>query len=208
MVTIDWFEGSREALTDLFRLADDSPAQVQGYRELGRVLVARDGPKVVGHLQLVGPGRADAAEVKSLAVHPDRQRLGIGRRLVERAVAACRDEHRSSVLVGTAAADTRVLRFYQRVGFRFLSVERDAFSPSAGYPVTDIDGIPLRDRVWLSLTLSRGEDPAAQVRATQLRVARHTERLEELVSFYRDGLGLPEIGGFRDHDGYEGVFLA
>ena len=41
----------------------------------------------------------------------------------------------------------------------------------------------------------------------QLRVARHTERLNEVIGFYRDGLGLPEIGGFRNHDGYEGVFL-
>ena len=42
----------------------------------------------------------------------------------------------------------------------------------------------------------------------QLRVARHTERLDEVVGFYRDGIGLIEIGGFRDHDGYDGVFLA
>jgi len=42
----------------------------------------------------------------------------------------------------------------------------------------------------------------------ELRVARHTERLDEVVAFYRDGLGLPEVGGFRDHDGYDGVFLA
>jgi catechol 2,3-dioxygenase-like lactoylglutathione lyase family enzyme len=41
----------------------------------------------------------------------------------------------------------------------------------------------------------------------QLRVARHTERLAELVAFYRDGLGLRETGGFRDHAGYDGVFL-
>jgi catechol 2,3-dioxygenase-like lactoylglutathione lyase family enzyme len=40
-----------------------------------------------------------------------------------------------------------------------------------------------------------------------LRVARHTDRLEEVVAFYRDGLALPEIGRFRDHDGYDGVFL-
>ena len=40
-----------------------------------------------------------------------------------------------------------------------------------------------------------------------VRVARHTERLDEVVRFYRDGLGLREIGGFRDHDGYDGVFL-
>jgi catechol 2,3-dioxygenase-like lactoylglutathione lyase family enzyme len=42
----------------------------------------------------------------------------------------------------------------------------------------------------------------------QLRIARHTERLQEVVGFYRDGIGLTEIGGFRDHDGYDGVFLA
>jgi catechol 2,3-dioxygenase-like lactoylglutathione lyase family enzyme len=41
----------------------------------------------------------------------------------------------------------------------------------------------------------------------QVRVARHTDRLDEVVAFYRDGLGLTEVGGFRDHDGYDGVFL-
>jgi catechol 2,3-dioxygenase-like lactoylglutathione lyase family enzyme len=41
----------------------------------------------------------------------------------------------------------------------------------------------------------------------KLRIARHTDRLEEVVAFYRDGVGLREIGGFSDHDGYDGVFL-
>jgi catechol 2,3-dioxygenase-like lactoylglutathione lyase family enzyme len=41
----------------------------------------------------------------------------------------------------------------------------------------------------------------------QVRFARHTSRLEELVRFYRDGLGLAELGRFRNHDGYDGVFL-
>ena len=41
----------------------------------------------------------------------------------------------------------------------------------------------------------------------QLRVARHTERLDEVVAFYRDGIGLTEMGSFRDHDGWDGTFL-
>jgi catechol 2,3-dioxygenase-like lactoylglutathione lyase family enzyme len=41
----------------------------------------------------------------------------------------------------------------------------------------------------------------------EVRVARHTERLDEVVEFYRDGLGLTEVGSFHDHDGYEGAFL-
>ena len=42
-------------------------------------------------------------------------------------------------------------------------------------------------------------------RAVQLRIVRQTERLDEVLAFYRDGLGLAEIGGFRCHDGYDGV---
>jgi catechol 2,3-dioxygenase-like lactoylglutathione lyase family enzyme len=42
----------------------------------------------------------------------------------------------------------------------------------------------------------------------QVRIARHTDRLDAVVRFYRDGIGLPEVGGFRGHAGYDGVFLA
>jgi catechol 2,3-dioxygenase-like lactoylglutathione lyase family enzyme len=41
----------------------------------------------------------------------------------------------------------------------------------------------------------------------QLRIARHTDRLDAVIAFYRDGLGFDEVGGFRDHDGYDGAFL-
>jgi GNAT superfamily N-acetyltransferase/catechol 2,3-dioxygenase-like lactoylglutathione lyase family enzyme len=204
-VIIEWFEGPRAALADLFALADDSPEQVQRYRDLGRVLVARDGLTMIGHLQLIPGERSDEAEVKSLAVREDRQGSGVGRSLLNQAVAICREEGRSALLVATAAADTGVLHFYQRFGFRFLRVERDVFTSEAGYPPTEVDGVPLRDQIWLSLTL---DGSRAHPQATQLRVARHTERLEELVRFYRDGLGLAEVGGFRDHDGYDGAFLA
>ena len=207
MVMIEWFDGSRTELADLFALADDSPAQVERYRDLGRVLVARDGPAVIGHLQLIPGERAAEAEVKSLAVRENRQGTGIGRRLMEQAVAVCREDNFSVLLVATAAADTRALRFYQRLGFRFVRVERDVFTPEAGYPPIEVDGVPLRDRVWLSLTLQNPDRSGAQAHLMQLRVARHTERLDELVRFYRDGLGLVEVGAFRDHNGYDGVFL-
>lgn len=41
----------------------------------------------------------------------------------------------------------------------------------------------------------------------QLRIARHTDQLDELVGFYRDRVGFREIGRFSNHDGYDGVFL-
>ena len=41
----------------------------------------------------------------------------------------------------------------------------------------------------------------------QIRVARPTDRLEEVVRFYREGLGLRVLGSFEGHAGYDGVML-
>jgi catechol 2,3-dioxygenase-like lactoylglutathione lyase family enzyme len=41
----------------------------------------------------------------------------------------------------------------------------------------------------------------------QVRVARPTDRLEEVVAFYRDALGLVQVGSFEGHAGYDGVML-
>ena len=43
---------------------------------------------------------------------------------------------------------------------------------------------------------------------TQVRIARPTDRLAEVVRFYRDALGLEQIASFEDHAGYDGVMLA
>jgi hypothetical protein len=48
--------------------------------------------------------------------------------------------------------------------------------------------------------------PAA-LPAVQVRVARPTNRLDEVVRFYTEGLRLPVVGGFEDHDGYTGVMI-
>ncbi len=42
---------------------------------------------------------------------------------------------------------------------------------------------------------------------TAIRIARPTDHLEAVVRFYQEGLGLQELGGFRDHDGFDGVML-
>lgn len=41
----------------------------------------------------------------------------------------------------------------------------------------------------------------------QVRIARPTDRLDEVVHFYRDVLGLTELGHFAGHAGYDGVML-
>src|SRR5690349_11638452 len=45
------------------------------------------------------------------------------------------------------------------------------------------------------------------LKITHVRIARPTDRLEEVVAFYEEGLGLPRIGSFQGHAGYDGVMI-
>ena len=142
--------GPRSELRWLFELAEDSAQELDAYIERGRVFIALEGEEVVGHLQLTDTGDPVEVEVKNMAVDSGHQGRGIGRALMEAAIELARGEGRARLLVATAAADAGNLRFYQRLGFRIRSVERDAFTPATGYgPGLLIDGIELRDRVWL-----------------------------------------------------------
>jgi hypothetical protein len=42
---------------------------------------------------------------------------------------------------------------------------------------------------------------------TTLRVARPTDQLDEVVRFYTVGIGLEPLGGFENHEGFDGVML-
>jgi GNAT superfamily N-acetyltransferase len=155
VVTIDVFDGDRETLRPLFRMADDSDQEIDRYWLDGEILTAVDDGVVVGHLQLVNAGPDGVVELKSMAVLDTRQGHGVGRALVEAAVRRSQSRGARRLVVATAAADTGTLRFYQRVNFRMVRIERDAFGPETGYADgTLIDGIPLRDRVWLERELS------------------------------------------------------
>jgi GNAT superfamily N-acetyltransferase len=149
-VTIEVKEhaGARSELRPLFELAEDSASELDSYIDAGRVLVAIEGGRAVGHLQLIG------GEVKNMAVFELHQRRGIGRALMDAAIDRARAQGRSTLLVATATADIGNLRFYQRLGFRMREIERDAFTSANGYSEQHIDGIELRDRIWLDLGIA------------------------------------------------------
>jgi ribosomal protein S18 acetylase RimI-like enzyme len=171
-VEISWYRSSRRELWELFALAEESPAVIEELIDQGRVLVATLGDEIVGCLQLLYPDPDTEGEIELaiLAVAEEHQGRGIGTALVERAIAEAREQGLRTMRVGTSSADISNLRFYQRRGFRMLRIERDAFMPADGYPDgLTIDGIPLRDRVWLTLAL---EGPGEESGRPQLNPRR------------------------------------
>ncbi|MGA7918545.1 MAG: VOC family protein [Candidatus Acidiferrales bacterium] len=47
----------------------------------------------------------------------------------------------------------------------------------------------------------------ADMQVVQVRFGRPTDKLDEVVKFYTEGLGLKIVGSFQDHDGYSGYML-
>ena len=156
-IAVEEYTGDRDALRWLFELAEDSESELLSYLYRGRVLVARVDGQVAGHLLLVDTATPGEAELKSMAVRTDLQGHGIGAALIEAARALLLNAGVRVLHVATAAASAANLRFYQRRGFRMRAVERDAFTAATGYPPgIVVEGIPLRDRVWLDMELGRG----------------------------------------------------
>src|SRR5512132_1895854 len=158
-VRVERHTGPRGDLRALFEEAEDSAQQLDTYLDAGEVFVAIADDRVVGHLQLVETTAEDASAIKNMAVDAHHRGRGIGRMLIQAAIDLTRAQGRSTLTVAAAAADVGNLRFYQVAGFRMRSIERDAFSPATGYAAeTIIDGIQLRDRVWLDRHLG-GDTP-------------------------------------------------
>ena len=86
------------------------------------IATARAEGQLVGLIRLVGDG-AYILHVAGLSVHPDYQRQGIGRRLVELAIAFARE---TQVGTGTCPgeftlfANTGADRFYEKLGFTLI----------------------------------------------------------------------------------------
>jgi lactoylglutathione lyase len=155
-VRVELYTGARALLRGLFEEAEDSATELDAYIDAGDVLVATTGDRVIGHLQLIDAPADGASEIKNLAVEAAHRGRGIGGMLIEAAIDLTRARGHSTLTVATAAADIGNLRFYQRVGFRMRSIERDAFTRMVGYPARlVVDGIRLQDRVWLDLDPDR-----------------------------------------------------
>ena len=85
----------------------------------GRMLVAIDGGALAGLLESDRPSAAHAA-IWRVCVAPEAQRTGVGRALVERALAAI---DAPEVRVEHDARDAAAAAFFDRLGFRVFEVD-------------------------------------------------------------------------------------
>jgi ribosomal protein S18 acetylase RimI-like enzyme len=144
----------RGELLPLFLLADESEMQVRSYYQRGQLFVLEGVAGDVRGITLAIREEGDTVELKAVAVPRALQRQGVGRRMLAMVLAHLQSTGVRRVTVGTGNSELGPIAFYQRVGFRLRRIERDFFTPERGYaPGIEVNGIPLRDMVWMDLAL-------------------------------------------------------
>ncbi|WP_030661208.1 GNAT family N-acetyltransferase [Streptomyces rimosus] len=108
---------------DMARIADDEPAslaELAGYQQAGRALVACDGAGRgdVPIAYLLWEPVDGCAHIEQVSVHPDGARRGLGRALIER---AWRDSGLPALTLTTFADVPWNAPYYARIGFRVLA---------------------------------------------------------------------------------------
>jgi ribosomal protein S18 acetylase RimI-like enzyme len=121
----------------------------------GDLFVYSSDDDIVAGIVLAIPLEPGVVELKAVAIDAQLQGRGIGKRMLIDVLAELRGLGCKRVVVGTANAAIGQLAFYQKAGFRLLSIERDFFSHARGYAdVMEELGIRLRDMVWMDLILA------------------------------------------------------
>jgi N-acetylglutamate synthase-like GNAT family acetyltransferase len=110
---------SHRALYDDSSIGGDDPGSgFDRYPEDGRLWVAERRGSVVGFVGLIVRGRQ--AEIEPVVVSFDTRGQGIGRALVETAVAAAQADGVRQIKASPVVRNTSALRFFHRLGFDTL----------------------------------------------------------------------------------------
>ncbi|WP_178119468.1 N-acetyltransferase [Pseudomonas sp. SCB32] len=136
----------------LLLLADPSREQVQCYLRESCLLALLAGGRTLG-VVVITPRSEGAAEITNLAVDEAWQGRGLGRRLLESAIARARVDGLQRLLIATGNSSLAQLGLYQRAGFRIVGIEPDYFVRHYPEPIFE-NGIQCRDQIRLALALN------------------------------------------------------
>ncbi len=134
---------NKKTYIDLLLLADEQESMIDKYLECGEMFVLNDnGVKA----ECVVTKEADGIyEIKNIAVMPDFQRMGYGKKLIDFLLSYYTDCN--AMLVGTGDVPS-ALSFYQKCGFTESHRIKNFFIENYDHPMFE-DGKQLVDMVYL-----------------------------------------------------------
>jgi len=138
---------------DLLLLADPAQAVIDEYINKGKTFLAYHSGELVGVVVLLPLGE-EQLEIKNIAVQPDWQGKGIGRRLLQAVIIEAKRTHVKELWIGTGNSSIGQLYLYQSVGFELAEVKWNFFIENYEEPIWE-KGIHCKHMLMLRQTLHR-----------------------------------------------------
>lgn len=136
----------KENYLPLLLIGDEEEAMIMCYLTRGRLFVMSEGETALCAAVVTDEG-GGTAELKSISVLPEFQRLGYGRAMIAFLERRCRERGFAELILGTGEVPW-TLGFYESCGFSVFRRERDFFTKHYSRPIID-GGVLLRDMIYL-----------------------------------------------------------
>lgn len=135
---------NKKQYLDLLLLADEQESMIDRYLERGELFVLNDsGVKAICVVTDEGAG---VCELKNIAVIPESQRQGYGKRLIKHLLSYYSGKYKQ-MIVGTGDVPSSV-RFYKSCGFEYSHRIENFFTGNYDHQMIE-DGVLLKDMVYL-----------------------------------------------------------
>lgn len=142
---------NKKQYLDLLLLADEQESMIDRYLERGDMFVLADNNEVKASCVITEEGNG-TCEIKSIAVYPQFQRKGYGKKLIffllEQYKTRCH-----TILVGTGDSPITI-PFYKNCGFVYSHRVPNFFTDNYDHPIFEA-GKQLKDMIYLKISTSR-----------------------------------------------------
>ncbi len=142
-------KNNKKQYLDLLLLADEQESMIDKYLEKGAMYVLED-CETIKALCVVTTEENDVLEIKNIAVYPEYQHCGLGRKLIEFVSEKYKDKY-AILLVGTGDSPLTV-PFYEKCGFKRSHCIKNFFVDNYDHEIFE-GGVQLKDMVYLKKEL-------------------------------------------------------
>lgn len=143
-MTITQINTNKKQYIELLLLADEQESMIDRYLERGEMFVLKD--KGVKAICVVTNERKGVCELKNIAVTPDSQRQGYGKRLINYLLTHYAGKY-NQMIVGTGDVPSAI-GFYKSCGFEYSHRIENFFTDNYDHPMIE-DGVLLKDMIYL-----------------------------------------------------------
>lgn len=150
-LTFKKVEPDREIPYELLLLADETIDAINQYIFNADLYILNNGDQDVAIMALYENTQTEL-ELKNIAVIESWRSQGIGSILINKAKELARENHYTSLLVGTSDTGQQQIQFYEKNGFFKKGIRKDFFIENYPFPIYE-NGIQMRDMIMLEFLI-------------------------------------------------------